>query len=90
MDVITQIEAAMRARGVTAAELSRRLGYRHDSAVSRLLNRKHEPGAALLEDIATALETELVIPAVAEVRIQPRSANCATGHRDGSSAIHGV
>lgn len=72
MDVIQQIERAMEARGVTRAELARRIGHKHPSAVTRLLNRQHEPGAALLEDIATALETELVIPAVAEVRIRPR------------------
>lgn len=70
-DVITQIGRAMAARRVTQAELARRIGHASHAAVSRLLSRQHEPGIELLTAIATALGTELVVPAREAVRIQP-------------------
>jgi transcriptional regulator with XRE-family HTH domain len=70
-DVITQIEHHMAAQGMTRAELSRRVKHRYPSAITRLLNRQHEPGAELLQAIATALGQELVIPARPAVVLKP-------------------
>lgn len=71
-DVITQIERAMEARGMGPVALANALGYRSHTGISRMLARKHEPGEALLEDVATALGVELVIPPTPERRIKPR------------------
>ncbi len=71
MDIISQIERAMVARNISRAELARRIGHGHSSAITRLLQRQHEPSVELLQRIATALETELVLPATAELRIVP-------------------
>lgn len=72
MDIISQIRQALDAQGMTQRDLARAIGHKSDSAISRLLKGLHEPGEALLQDVATALDTTLTIPARAEVEIQPR------------------
>lgn len=80
VDVITQIEAALRASGVTQLELSRRLGHRTGTAVSRLLSRKHEPGPDMIQACADALGVPLVVPPTPAITYTPRPlapvANC--------------
>lgn len=72
-DIITQIRRAMDAKGMGPVALSDAIGHRSHTGISRLLAGKHAPGEELLQDIATALEVELVVPPTPELHIRPRA-----------------
>lgn len=72
MDVVTQIRQAMDAQGIGPVELSRRAGKASHRHVSDILRGLTTPGVETLQELATALQVELVVPAVPEQRIRPR------------------